>query len=388
MERWDKLPRFVTLDIVFEAGSLNYDEGAGNYQQLKKVTLYDGALYTMVSRYALRYSIMETMKDMYGKNVELPGKLLTKETGGREKKNVLQPKRELLYTGEILKYPELDLFGFLLTETKKTSVARESPVKITHAISLTPYEGDTHMSGNHSLARRAYEAGVTDKFEPNLFVVEEHRTLYKYSVVIDREQIGKFVFYVPEDEAKDIQEGEHSDAKVKKEKVEIAEEKNENKKKSSKIGPLYRITVELSEELKRKHLEMLVEAILKLRRRIKGRNEDLSPRVLAVGLWDKTYQSLFNYITIEGTYEEVYETEEREVGDKKEVIRRVIKRRSPRVSIDGKSSGFKVEEKEWNEVEIKKLILGEEKYEEGTFYVYSRGIPVITGVEHREDAAH
>lgn len=30
-------PRYLVMDIVFYAGTLNYDQGAGNYQELKKL---------------------------------------------------------------------------------------------------------------------------------------------------------------------------------------------------------------------------------------------------------------------------------------------------------------------------------------------------------------
>ena len=50
--------KYIVLDMVFHASSLNYDWGSGNYQELKKITKWDGRQYVLVSRYALRYSIL------------------------------------------------------------------------------------------------------------------------------------------------------------------------------------------------------------------------------------------------------------------------------------------------------------------------------------------
>lgn len=44
-ERGDKMSRFIVMDIVFYGGSLNYDQGTGNYQELKKITKWDGRQY-------------------------------------------------------------------------------------------------------------------------------------------------------------------------------------------------------------------------------------------------------------------------------------------------------------------------------------------------------
>ncbi len=40
--------RFVVMDVVFYGNSLNYDQGTGNYQELKKITKWDGRQYSLV----------------------------------------------------------------------------------------------------------------------------------------------------------------------------------------------------------------------------------------------------------------------------------------------------------------------------------------------------
>jgi len=34
--------KYIVLDVVFYGSSLNYDQGQGNYQELKKITKWDG----------------------------------------------------------------------------------------------------------------------------------------------------------------------------------------------------------------------------------------------------------------------------------------------------------------------------------------------------------
>ncbi len=364
--------KYIVLDIVFEGSSLNYDEGAGNYQELKKVTLSDGRTYTMVSRYALRYSMVQTMKRLFGNNVEVPGEKLSKEQGGQGQKNVFQPDKNLLTNGEILLYPELDLFGFLITEEKESGIARESPVKVTHAVSLTPYEGDSHFAGNHSLARRAFEAGKTEKFEPNIFIVEEHQTLYKYTIVIDVDEIGKFVFYTTSesDIGKNIEEGKRNGVTVKKEKISTVTSSKGRKKEEKDI---YRITIELDDTLKEEHLRMLLTTIFNLTREIKGRPNDLSPKFVAVSVWDKSYSTLYNHIGVVQEYEEVFEEEERKEGNKVVVVRRISTRTVPKLVLpkDIRSTGPELLNKE--EL-ISKILSGD--LEEGTFYLYTNGLEV------------
>ena len=57
--------RYIVLDVVFYANSLNYDQGEGNYQELKKITKWDGRQYVLVSRYALRYSILHWANKLF-----------------------------------------------------------------------------------------------------------------------------------------------------------------------------------------------------------------------------------------------------------------------------------------------------------------------------------
>lgn len=74
--------RYIVMDIVFYGNSLNYDQGTGNYQELKKITKWDGRQYTLVSRYALRYSLLELARKMGLWDIADGSKL--QRAGGRE----------------------------------------------------------------------------------------------------------------------------------------------------------------------------------------------------------------------------------------------------------------------------------------------------------------
>jgi len=364
--------RFIVLDIVFHSGSLNYDQGTSNYQELKKITKWDGRPYTLVSRYALRYSILEAMREMYdGNEVIVPGNKLRRASkqsgvenlegaseGGEVKKNeekgVIQPSEELLLNGEISKYPELDLFGYLITTTEPQNF-REAPVKISHAISMTPYNYDAHFCANIGLARRMVEAGKEDKLEPNPFVVEEHHTYYIYTVVIDVERIGTYEVYLSDKyEVEEIEKNK---------KVIIREKKNEREKKERKQkqeetekvyeisvdkGNLEKIEVEkknnvsilryiLKGEEKKKRIENLIRAILRLNRSIKARSEALQPKLLVLGIYiNKPYKTYKDCILLSSSYEEIYEESvERKDEQSVKVIRRVVKLERPTFKIVG-----------------------------------------------------
>ncbi|MGC8935592.1 MAG: type I-B CRISPR-associated protein Cas7/Cst2/DevR, partial [Thermoproteota archaeon] len=124
--------KFIVLDIVFYGSSLNYDQGTANYQELKKITKWDGRQYVLVSRYALRYSILHWANKLYPDEWKLAGK----DQFEVEEKGVAHPELKLITEKKILDFPELDLFGFMIAqkrkkgEEKEAAVTRVSPVKI------------------------------------------------------------------------------------------------------------------------------------------------------------------------------------------------------------------------------------------------------------------
>ena len=295
-ESKEELPRFIVMDIIFKGRSLNYDQGAGNYQELKKITKFDGQQYTMVSRYALRYSILET-----GKRLGFWGLYKDFDKPKKKRKEVWQPKVDDVISGKVLGYPEFDLFGFMITtETGESNFFRESPVKISHAISLTPFNYDTHMSGNHFIAKRVLESGKMEKI--NLFTREEHDTYYGYTVVIDTEKISTMTLYMKKDEAKKITK-ESVDVKVGETnvRVKISKEPIGNKDKIVKVT--YTIEGDKKDRIKK-----LIEATLSATREIKGSTSSLKPHLLVLGVYDKNYDTHLDRISLDYQYEQIVET--------------------------------------------------------------------------------
>lgn len=348
--------KYIVMDIVFYAGSLNYDQGAGNYQELKKITKWDGKQYTLVSRYALRYSLLKTGEQLGLWDVA-SGKIL--ERAGKGDKTVIQPSIKILLSGEILKYPDYDFFGYLITGTTPQN-SREAPVKISHAISLTPYNYDSHFAGNLDLAKRMVEAGKAEKMDPNLFTVEEHQTYYIYTVVIDVDRIGKNKVYLAKDKEIEIEENGKKE-KIKISEIEVAsnklilkeidQKKKEEKKRKEIIIDNNKIELELetlgekillleqtSKGDTKDKIRTLIQAILNLNRDIKARKEILHPKLLILGLYEGNYKIFKDRIGLSNNYKEIYEDEiiqDDKNKNKTKRIKRIVKLQKPVFEISG-----------------------------------------------------
>lgn len=261
--------KFISLDVVFYGSSLNYDWGEGNYQELKKITKWDGRQYVLVSRYALRYSILHWANKLFPEKWKLAGRDELWE--GKEKEVPrLRYKGELertKYQGKSYKdflkeifenFPEFDLFGFMIAKkgSEEPALTRVSPVKISHAISLTPTNLDAHTIANLDIVRRAGKAGS------NPVTIEEKADFYVYNVTIDVERVGKYL------------ESEHG---------------------MEEIGD-----IKLNNELAQERILQLIETVLNLKRDIKGRREDLSPWFVVLGIYkDGRYETFMDKIRLE-----------------------------------------------------------------------------------------
>lgn len=263
------MSKYIVMDIVFYASSLNYDWGGGtNYQELKKITKWDGRQYVLVSRYALRYSILHWAHRLFPDKWKLAKDDVLTGIGENEVVRLKSPKevkkefnmefREFLKNKVFEQYPEFDLFGFMIAEGGGNEVAltRVSPVKISHAISLTPTNIDAHTMANLDMKRRAGGKGS------NPVTIEEKADFYSYNVTIDVERIGKYL-------------------------------KNEHGKED--IGDIV-----IDEKLVKERIVELVETILNLKRDIKGRREDLSPWLMIIGMYENgRYETFADKIVLD-----------------------------------------------------------------------------------------
>jgi len=397
------MARFLIMDVVFYGSSLNYDQGSGNYQELKKITHWDGRQYTLVSRYALRYSLLETGRKLGLWDVAEGEKL---HRAGSGDNTVIQPATDLLLTGEILLYPEFDLFGYLITSTTPQNF-RSAPAKLNHAVSMTPFNYDALFNANLGMANRMRKA--YGEMSPNPFTSEEHETFYLYSLAMDVDEVGKVEVFL----SKTIKEGKNkktlSKANITKEGDNIVFEFIYGKEKKastqrftfegSKYGgkikisnitlPLPEKQVQIDSELRdivscepslevaviryvledkyiQDRITNLVKAVLNLKRSIKGREEDLRPRLLVLGIYnDASYQTFKDRIQLIDEYseEEYDEIEEREEDGKKVVrIKHVVsKSRKPIFQIMGLSGDIDVAELNESAVlsAVEKLFQGE-----------------------------
>ena len=372
--------RFLVMDVVFYGSSLNYDQGSGNYQELKKITRWDGRQYTLVSRYALRYSLLETGRKLGLWEVAEGEKL---HRAGSGDNTVIQPATDLLLTGEILLYPEFDLFGYLITSTTPQNF-RSAPAKLSHAVSMTPFNYDALFNANLGMANRMRK--VHGEMKPNPFTAEEHETFYLYSLVVDVDEVGTIDVFVTL--GSEVTLGRDEQNKEIKMKIEDAINENgrakfilKNKKETRKLlqsekvelesfekinNKLVHIRYSLSPEEKKKRVERLVRGLLSLKRSIKGREEDLRPRLLVLGIYnDASYQTFKDRIQLIDEYseEEYDEIEEREEDGKKVVrIKHVVsKSRKPIFQITGLSGDINVAELNESAVlsAVEKLFQGE-----------------------------
>jgi CRISPR-associated protein Cst2 len=207
----------LAITMIFLAESANYGESVGNVSSLKKISRGQGDQYTYISRQAIRFNIAEQL-----------GEDLAPVSKGKDK-DVIQFSEK----ATIDKYPELDFFGYLKTEKKSEGKKRSAKVRISNAISLETFKGDLDFLTNK---------GQADKIKANMNIAQSeiHRSYYRYTIVIDLDQIG-------EDE-------------------------------------VYKISVDLPERARR--VNRLLDTISLLYRDIKGRREDLKPLFAIGGVYD------------------------------------------------------------------------------------------------------
>jgi len=260
--------KYISMDIVFYGNSLNYDWGGGtNYQELKKITKWDGRQYVLVSRYALRYSILHWANKLFPNEWNLAGEneLYYEKKGGvarlkseKEVKDKLKKEYKEFLKEIFERFPEFDLFGFMVAEkgSEQAALTRTSPVKISHAISLTPTNLDAHTMANLDMVKRAGGTGS------NPVTIEEKPDFYVYNITIDVERIGKYL-------------------------------KKEHGKEE--IGDII-----IDPNKAKQRIVQLIETVLNLKRDIKGRREDLSPWLVILGLYnDGRYETFIDKIRLE-----------------------------------------------------------------------------------------
>ena len=220
----------LTMTIIFQAESANFGEGIGNLTVLKKYSRGDKNQYTYISRQALRYNIIQQLG--------YDNTPISNESG------VVQFAAD----ASIDKYPEVDLFGYMKTVSKKDNSAgksstRSAVVRLSNAVSLEPFNSDLDFLTNMGLAKReGYDNAIAQS--------EIHRSLYAYTITIDLDRVGE--------------DGD----------------------------------ISLSHDEKINRIEALLKTVMFLYRDIKGRRENLSPLFVIGGVFSRKNPFFSNAINV------------------------------------------------------------------------------------------
>jgi len=212
----------LTLSMIFESESANYGEGIGNVTALKKVARGNGESFSYISRQALRFNIVEQMK-VNDTPLNLDGTVI-----------------QFHPDATIEDYAEIDLFGYM--KTAKPTRTRSAVVRLSNAISLESFQTDIDFLTNKGLLDR-YNADLEDKEKKdggNIAQSEIHKSFYAYTIAIDLDEVGV--------------------------------DKNDN--------------IEVSNEVRKNRVNLLLQVIKFLYRDIKGRRENLSPIFVIGGIYD------------------------------------------------------------------------------------------------------
>lgn len=253
----------LTVTILFEAQSLNYDEGYGNLSVIKKFHRGSGDVFSYSSRQSLRYSIfMQGHKEFGWK----PSKV---EEAGAGDQKVTQ-----LVTN-ISESEESDLFGYMRTNVsanngKEISVMRTTPVRIMPAIAVEPFANDIEMLTNK------YQA---DKIPtgPNIANIEMHKSLYCYTISIDLHRVGT--------------ETDEIGTRISPGSQTVHDDYAEYEKNLR--------TIDIGVEEKTKRVKQLLDVVKMLYRDIRGRREDLKPLFIIGGVYDTCNPFFENLVKID-----------------------------------------------------------------------------------------
>lgn len=241
----------LTVTIIFEGQSLNYDEGYGNLSVLKKMHRGNGKVYSYSSRQSLRYSLFVQGVKEHGWK---PSDVTNSGSGDKQVVQIIS---------DIKDSEESDLFGYMKTDVSvgkgKATVTRVSPVRILPAMAIEPYESDMEMLTNK------YQADKKN-IQPNIANIESQRSLFKYTVCIDLHRIGT--------------ESDEISTKVMPQ-SDYEEHKQDFDNYESDLR-----SIDIGKKTKTKRVCQLLDVIGTLYRDIRGRREDLKPLFIVGGVYD------------------------------------------------------------------------------------------------------
>lgn len=161
----------VTFLTPVSLGSLNgSDKETDNVSNIKKLTR-GTRTYPYVSSQALRRALRDQLGVLLG-----PEKL-SEGVAGKGKGAAItlcKPKE----------YIDDDLFGFM-DASKGGTHKRTSPVRVAPLLAIDPYEGDLDFGTNYM------GVDAKEKGNPNIFETEIHGGLYRGTILIELDAVGK-----------------------------------------------------------------------------------------------------------------------------------------------------------------------------------------------------
>lgn len=143
------------------------DKDVDNINPIKKVTLDNGQELPYVSSQAIRRALRDRLEEM--------GKPISNITPG-EKKNPAAT------AGDPAKYYDDDLFGYMNATARSQ---RTSPIRVESLLALpsSTYKGDLDYGTNFM--------GLKQGGEPNIYETEIHSGMYRGTILIELDRIGK-----------------------------------------------------------------------------------------------------------------------------------------------------------------------------------------------------
>lgn len=210
--------------------NLNAGEGESNYIDVKKYRK-GGDEYPYVSGQAMRFYLREAIR---------------RTLNDGEYMCVPDDKGETC--GDIEKCINCDLFGFMRTVKGKGAVTRVSPVKVSPAQGLLPFDDNANVD----FLTRRHRATEAGQIEGDIVNVEIGTNIYKAGVAIDIARIG-------------------------------AEERIDEKERTVKIGSV------IDENAKRSRIKKIIEAIRFISDYSKQARllTDFTPDIIAISFQDK-----------------------------------------------------------------------------------------------------
>ncbi len=181
-------PNSITITYLSKVSlaSLNgSDKEVDNINPIKKVTLQSGEELPYVSSQAIRRALRDKIEEL-GYTISPVGE---SSTAKGAPKTALDP----------IAYVDDDLFGYMDARAGEdggagTSNVRTSPVRVESLLALAVYKGDLDYATNFM--------GKKIGLNPNIFETEIHSGVYRGTILIELDRIGREYEIIEEDEGK------------------------------------------------------------------------------------------------------------------------------------------------------------------------------------------